>query len=198
MSTSVVNLSKMQQEHGGLVEKVREMSGEDVRRCYQCGKCSAGCSVHICNGMDVSPNRIMRMVQLGMEEQVLRTKTIWVCVGCSTCTTRCPRDIDIARVMEALRILSKERQTYTVNAKDANAFHETFINSIARFGRVYEAGLAAILTLKTGYGFNLLGVAPSAIMKGTLPFFPPKLKNPGQLKEIIENVERIERMEGEK
>lgn len=198
MSTSVLNLSKMQQEHDDLIEKVLEMSGQDVRRCYQCGKCSAGCAVHIYKGMDVSPNRIMRMVQLGMEEQVLKTKTIWSCVLCSTCTARCPRDIDIARVMDALRILSKKRQTFIANAKNANTFHETFMNSIARFGRVYEAGLAVILTLKTGYGFNLLGVAPAAMMKGTLPFFPPKLKNPGQIKQIMENVAKIERMEGEK
>jgi len=100
--------------------------------------------------------------------------------------------------MDALRILSKERKTYTANAKNANTFHETFVNSIVRFGRVYEAGLAALLTFKTGYGFNLLGVAPAAIMKGTLPFFPPKLKNSGQLKKIMENVEKIEGMEGEK
>jgi heterodisulfide reductase subunit C len=195
MSTSVINLSKIQQEHGGFIEKVLKMSGQDVRGCYQCGKCSAGCAVHIYKGMDVSPNRIMRMVQLGMEEQVLRTKTIWTCVLCSTCTARCPRDIDIARVMDALRILSKQRQTYTVNAKNANTFHDIFMNSISRFGRVYEAGLAVSLTLKTGYGFNLLGVAPAAMMKGTLPFFPPKVKNSGNIKQIMEN---IQRMEGEK
>lgn len=195
MSTSVVNLSKLQQQHGDLIEKVHKMSGQDVRRCYQCGKCSAGCPVHNCHGMDVSPNRIMRMVQLGMEEHVLRTKTIWACVLCSTCTTRCPRDIDIARVMDALRIISKKQQTYTDNAKNANMFHETFMKSIARFGRVYETGLAAILTLKTGYGFNLLGIAPAAMMKGTLPFFPPRVKNSGNIKKIMEN---IQRMEGEK
>lgn len=198
MSTSVLNLSKMQQEHGGLIETVFKMSGQDVRRCYQCGKCSASCSVHIYGGMDVSPNRIMRMVQLGMEERVLSTKTIWACVLCSTCTARCPRDIDTARVMDVLRILSKKRKTYDENAKKAHSVHNSFMKSIARFGRIWEAGFAADITFKTGYGFNLLGVAPIAIMKGTLPFFPPKLRNPGQIKKIMENVEKIERMEGEK
>ncbi len=196
MSTTV-NLSQMQKDHGDFIERVRKLSGQDVRKCYQCGKCSAGCAVHNCQGMDVSPNRVMRMVQLGMEEEVLKSKTIWVCVLCSTCTTRCPRDIDIARVMDALRILSKKNNTF-VNAKNANTFHETFMNSIIKYGRVYEAGLAVTLTLKYGYGFNLIGIGPAALAKGTLPFFPPKLKNPEQIKKIVENVEKIERMEGEK
>lgn len=196
MSTTV-NLSQMQKDHGDFIERVRRLSGQDVRRCYQCGKCSAGCAVHNSKGMDVSPNRIMRMVQLGMEEAVLKTKTIWTCVLCSTCTTRCPRDIDIARVMDALRILSKQRNTFVVNAKNANTFHETFMNSIMRFGRVYEAGLAFTLTMKYGYGFNLIGVAPQALAKGVLPFFPPKLKDSAQVRKIVENVEKIERMEGD-
>lgn len=195
MSTTV-NLSQMQKDHGDFIERVRRLSGQDVRRCYQCGKCSAGCAVHNAKGMDVSPNRIMRMVQLGMEEAVLKTKTIWACVLCSTCTTRCPRDIDIARVMDALRIMSKERNTFVVNAKNANTFHETFMNSIMRFGRVYEAGLAFTLTMKYGYGFNLIGVAPQALAKGVLPFFPPRLKDSAQVRKIVENVEKIERMEG--
>lgn len=195
MSTTV-NLSQVQKEHGDFVERVLRVSGQDVRKCYQCGKCSAGCPVHNCNGMDVSPNRIMRMVQLGMEEEVLKTRTIWICVLCSTCSARCPRDIDIARVMDGLRILSKKGNTF-VNSKNANTFHETFINSITKYGRVYEAGLAVSLTLKYGYGFNLIGIGPAAMAKGTLPFFPPKLKNPDQIKKIVENVERIERMEGE-
>lgn len=196
MSTTV-NLSQVQKDHGDFVERVYKMSGQDVRKCYQCGKCSAGCPVHNCNGMDVSPNRIMRLVQLGMEEEVLKTKTIWVCVLCSTCTARCPRDIDIARVMDALRILSKKQNTYA-NAKNANTFHEVFMNSIMKHGRVYEAGLAFSLTLKYGYGFNLIGVAPAALTKGILPFFPPKLKDSAQIRKIVENVEKIERMEGEK
>lgn len=193
MSTTV-NLSQLQKDHSDFVERVRKMSGQDVRRCYQCGKCSAGCPVHNCGGMDVSPNRIMRMVQLGMEEEVLKTKTIWVCVQCSTCTARCPRDIDVARVMDGLRIIGKKKNMVQY-AKNATDFHNIFMNSITRYGRVYEFGLAVALTLKNGYILSQMDIGPATMLKGNLDLLPPRMKNSGQIKKVIAN---IKRMEGEK
>lgn len=80
---------------------IERISGQKLLACYQCGKCSAGCpmSAH----MDVLPNRMIRMAQLGMREQLLETKAIWMCVSCLTCNTRCPKGIKIAEVIEALR-----------------------------------------------------------------------------------------------
>ncbi|KNZ70265.1 putative heterodisulfide reductase, C subunit [Thermincola ferriacetica] len=192
--SETVNLSQVQRDHSDFVERVYRMSGQDVRKCYQCGKCSAGCAVHRCKGFDVSPNRVMRMVQLGMEDEVLRTKTIWTCVLCSTCTARCPRDIDIARVMDALRIMSKKKNI-TEYAKTANIFHQMFMDNIAKWGRMYEFSFIVGYTLKTGYGLSLVDLGPQTLLKGNLAFFPPKTKNRGVIKEIMEN---IERMEGEK
>ena len=76
-------------------------SGIQVQDCYQCQKCSAGCPVAF--AMDYKPNQIMQMVSLGMKDRVLSSKTIWVCASCYTCSTRCPNDIDIAKVMDWLR-----------------------------------------------------------------------------------------------
>lgn len=189
--SETVNLSKVNQNHKEFIEKLLEMSGQDVRRCYQCGKCSAGCPVHNCGGMDVSPNRIMRMAQLGMEKEALRTKSIWVCVSCSTCSTRCPRDIDIAQVMEALRVMAKKKG-FTQYAKNASAFHDIFMNSITKNGRVYELGLTLSLMLKTGDFFSDIDIGFPTVQKGNLPFFPPKLKNSKQVKEIVENIRQME------
>lgn len=81
--------------------KVEEISGEDLNACYQCGKCSAGCpSAFI---MDLLPHRIIRGLQLGLAEEILRSETPWVCASCEACSVRCPRGIEVARVMEALR-----------------------------------------------------------------------------------------------
>ena len=70
--------------------------------CYQCGKCSAGCPMAA--HMDVLPNQIIRMAQLGMKKQLLAARSIWMCVSCLTCNSRCPKDIKIAEVIEALRM----------------------------------------------------------------------------------------------
>jgi heterodisulfide reductase subunit C len=84
-------------------KKVEELSGENVRKCYQCGKCSAGCP--IADQMDLLPSQAIRMVQTG-DTSVLDSKTIWLCASCFTCAVRCPQGIDLAKVMEALRLLS--------------------------------------------------------------------------------------------
>ncbi len=84
--------------------RVAELSGQDLNLCYQCGKCSAGCPMSF--AMDLLPNQVMRLVQLGLDEDIAICKTIWLCASCLACTVRCPKGVDIARVMEALRLLS--------------------------------------------------------------------------------------------
>lgn len=80
--------------------KIEELSGQNLSSCYQCGKCSAGCP--IVESMEILPNQAIRLAQLGLAE-VLDFNTIWVCASCLTCTARCPRGVDLTRVMEALR-----------------------------------------------------------------------------------------------
>lgn len=81
--------------------KLEKISGQNLLACYQCGKCSAGCPM--APHMDVLPNQVIRLAQLGMQEQLLAARSIWVCVSCMTCNTRCPKEIRIAEVFEALR-----------------------------------------------------------------------------------------------
>lgn len=83
------------------VARIEKVSGQKLLACYQCGKCSAGCPMAA--HMDVLPNQIIRMAQLGMQEQLLAARSIWMCVSCLTCNSRCPKDIRIAEVIEALR-----------------------------------------------------------------------------------------------
>jgi len=81
--------------------KVEEISGTNLDACYQCGKCSAGCPSAFV--MDMLPHRIIRDLQLGVTQAVLSSSTPWVCASCEACSVRCPRGIEVARVMEALR-----------------------------------------------------------------------------------------------
>ncbi|HUX78093.1 MAG TPA: 4Fe-4S dicluster domain-containing protein [Anaerolineae bacterium] len=91
---------------GPFVARVEEISGQDLLACNQCGKCSAGCPVVA--AMDLLPNQVIRMAQLGMED-VLECNTIWICASCLTCVTRCPKGVDLPRLMEALRQIALRR-----------------------------------------------------------------------------------------
>jgi heterodisulfide reductase subunit C len=86
---------------GNLLKKVVELSGQNVFACYQCGKCSAGCP--LVSVMDLLPNQVIRLAQLGEIEEVLKSNTIWLCASCFTCGVRCPKGVDLAKIMEALR-----------------------------------------------------------------------------------------------
>jgi heterodisulfide reductase subunit C len=91
---------------GEFVREIETISGENLLACNQCGKCSAGCPVAF--GMDILPNQVIRLAQLGIED-VLESQTIWTCAACLTCVSRCPKGIDLPRVMEALRLIRMQR-----------------------------------------------------------------------------------------
>jgi heterodisulfide reductase subunit C len=95
-------LLRMTPENRSFKDRVNELSGENIDLCFQCGACSSGCP--LTEEMDYLPSKVMRMVQLGLDE-ALESKTIWVCFSCFNCEVRCPRGIDVASVMEALRVL---------------------------------------------------------------------------------------------
>ncbi len=92
---------------GDFVCQIEMISGENLLACNQCGKCSAGCPVAF--DIDLLPSQVMRMAQLGIED-VLESQTIWTCAACLTCVARCPKGVDLPRVMEALRLLCIQRK----------------------------------------------------------------------------------------
>ncbi|HTY02817.1 MAG TPA: 4Fe-4S dicluster domain-containing protein [Rhodocyclaceae bacterium] len=83
------------------IAKVESIAGQDLLACYQCGKCSAGCPM--AKHMDLPPNQMIRYAQLGLKDDLLASESIWMCVSCLTCNTRCPKGVRIAEIIEALR-----------------------------------------------------------------------------------------------
>lgn len=89
------------------IKKIEELSGQNIYACYQCGNCSAGCPV--ADHMDILPNQIIRLIQLGADDEVLESETIWLCAGCLQCMANCPKGVDLAKIMEALRTYLKRQ-----------------------------------------------------------------------------------------
>lgn len=98
--------------------KVREISEQNPFLCMQCGLCSAGCTGR--GTMDILPRQVMRMLQYG-GGKLLDDRSFWICTTCLTCTARCPRGIDIARVMEALRAINQRRGVSVLAPEDLAA-----------------------------------------------------------------------------
>src|SRR5512136_1745348 len=117
------------------LEETKKRSGENLSLCYQCLKCTAGCPT--APYMDFRPNHIIRMIQMGRKEAVLGSSAIWLCVSCETCGTRCPNEIDIGVLMDALREMAVE-EGIPAREKNIHLFHEAFIQSVRRGGRAHE------------------------------------------------------------
>jgi heterodisulfide reductase subunit C len=164
--------------------EVEKRLGRKVAECYQCGKCSAGCPTAY--EMFHPIHAMVRLVQLGRKDEALASRSQWVCVGCEACTTRCPKDVEPARLMTVLREMAQEEGTVNADEVDIYDFHQSFLSSVKMFGRVYEMGLVASYKLK------------SPLRRGTqdvlTAFRMMKRGKPGLLPHKIQNVKAIRRI----
>lgn len=174
---------KLDAEHvHNLSKRIRDLSGEDVTHCIQCGKCSGGCTV--APDMAEIPSRIMRFIQLNMKERALTSSMVWTCTSCLTCTARCPEGIDIAKVMNVLRMMCTA-EGYTPKEKQIHVFNRLFIGMIQKYGHVYELGLMVKNNMMAMTPFRDIGLLPAILKKGKIGFLPHKAKAADEVKELF-------------
>ena len=151
--------------HSDSVRRVEEESGQELARCYQCGKCSSGCP--LAEEMDLLPHQVIRLVQLGQIGEVLRSGAIWLCASCETCSVRCPKGIDVRGVMDALRRIAYKEG---IKPKDPGVrwFEELFLQEVRRRGRLWELGLGVLLNMRLLRPFRDISLAPKLLLKGKL------------------------------
>lgn len=93
--------------------------------------------------MDLAPNRLVRLLQLGREAEALRAQSIWQCVSCQTCATRCPKSVNCAGVIDALREISVRQGLSSPAQHRVMIFQKAFLDNIRRNGRLDELELIA-------------------------------------------------------
>jgi len=156
-------------EQSTLSQSVLAATGVDVARCYQCGKCTAGCPM--VRYMDLMPHQVMRLVQLGDEssvEKVLSCAAIWSCAGCLTCTQRCPQELDPAAVMDVLREKSCDEKKVSPKQKKVLAFHRAFLKTVESTGRMSEFALVRRYKMATLDFMSDVALAPAMLARGKL------------------------------
>ncbi len=161
-----------------LAADIERLVGQRVVRCNQCGKCTAGCPMAA--EMDLQPNQIMRLAQLGQEERLLRSRAIWMCASCETCATRCPMGISLAEIMDALREMSLERGMADTSTR-VPQFHQAFLDSVRRNGRAHEVALIGQYKMKTGRFFDDIPLGIRMFFEGKLALLPERIQDKAML-----------------
>ncbi len=155
----------------------------DVRDCYQCGNCSASCPAAFT--FDYMPNQLMRMLQVGMVDEVLDSKAIQLCIQCLTCTGRCPRNIDVAGIFEDLKTIAAGQGRDV--PEHAKTFNEAFMNAVARFGRLpelYMMGMFYLGTMNPKMAMGDAGLAVPMLTKGKMAVMPKRVKGAAEVGRI--------------
>jgi heterodisulfide reductase subunit C2 len=162
----IINKSKQEKK---LINAVEDISGIEISTCLQCKKCSNGCAV---KGMTkVSPSEIIRKLQFDSKADIFESDLIWMCASCETCFSRCPMKINMAAVMDALRILSVKNNTTKPKSNVAH-FNKAFLKTVEMFGRTYDLGMIAAYKLRTSSYLQDTDKFPMMLRKGKIALLP--------------------------
>ena len=165
------------------VEQVKERSHQEVERCYYCLRCSAGCPAAY--AMEYTPAQILRMVQMGQKEALLRSSAIWLCIGCETCGTRCPNEIHAGAVIDALRQIGLEEGVPAAE-RSVYKLHEAFLASIRRFGRLHELSMILEHKVTSRDLLSNLDMGVEMLVKGKIHPLPKRIKGMKEVKKLFE------------
>ncbi len=161
--------------------------GNPIRDCIQCGTCAGTCPV--APFMDHTPRRLIAMIQADQKQDVLASNTYWFCASCFHCNVRCPKGIDIAGLMYALKRYSMWKGTYREGLVGP-VFSETFAKTIMWSGRSYEPVLAPtyLFGFKPREFLQEAVTATGLMLKGRLPILPPRIKRLEAFKKVVDRV----------
>jgi heterodisulfide reductase subunit C len=153
---------------------LQRLSGANLSSCYHCRTCGNGCP--FVQAMDYPPNGVIRLVQFGLRHLALECSTIWICVGCHTCSVQCPMNIDIAGIMAVLRRLALEEGAM-VPESDILDFHREVLHSIKRYGRAHKLGIMLRYKARVRKWFRDLDVGLKMLARRKMDLRASRVKN---------------------
>ena len=168
---------------------------EKLLTCIQCGTCTASCPTAY--AMDYTPRQLWRLVQVGLREQALHSRTFWLCTNCYSCTIRCPRGIALTETMAALKRLAIAEEVKGKEKENISQFYRAFMETVRRHGRNYEPEFLVLYFLGTN-PLGLIGQAPLGLMlllKRRLALAPPKTRAGEQVEHIFASCLALEEKE---
>jgi len=158
--------------------------GRKLRDCIQCGTCGGSCP----NGaeMDLTPRELLAWINAGDREVVLSSNTIWQCVSCYSCTSRCPQEVPITDLIYTLkRIAIREG---AAQRTEAPALAKIFSGYVDRYGRSFELGLASRYYLShrpVSAALKMGGLGFSLARRGRVSLTPDRIRDLDQLQAIL-------------
>lgn len=164
--------------------------GHHLSTCIQCGTCTASCPSAA--AMDITPRMMWRMVQLGMVDEVLHSKTMWLCSICYQCQARCPRGIPLTETIAKLKQLAIQQQIK--EWRESTTFYRAFAGVMRRYGRMREMEFMARYFISTNpmeaIGYTTMGL--TLFRRGKLRPELPRLVGKGRLDDLFDRVAELE------
>jgi heterodisulfide reductase subunit C len=187
--TSVITNQRVDSSFLGEMKKTA--AGKRILDCIQCGICAGSC--HARFAMDYSPMQIIKMVQLGLKKDVLSSSTIWICASCYTCTSRCPRGIDIPLIMSSLKNMAMEDKV-PAKIPTKPKFHRAFTEIVGKYGRMHEPQLQVKLMKKTNPKevLNNMLFGLEMFRKGKVKITPSRIKHTKDIEAIFKSAQKKE------
>lgn len=165
-----------------LAARVQHLTGTNPAKCYQCGKCSAGCPMAA--ETTVRPHDVMRLVVRGQADRLAGADGLWLCLTCETCTARCPNGCDPAATMDALReILAADGAR---PPKAIGVFHRAFLDQVRAHGRLFEMGLILAFKTRGGPLFADVTTTPGVLARGKLGLAPHRVRGLDEIRRIFD------------
>jgi heterodisulfide reductase subunit C len=166
-------------------------AGERISRCIQCGTCTGSCPVSY--AMDISPRQLIALFRAGEMEQIMKSRTIWICASCYSCTTRCPSGIKITDIIYALKRTAIEKDMES-SAPQVQRLARLFTENLMSYGRLHEGTLIRKYYMKTNMlkFIDLIPLARKMWKTKRIEPFPKRIKDRKSLASIIRKAQEID------